>query len=124
MCGVAARSDVASRRRLSARISIPTPAQRHAGQDRPLLTARHELYQLARHSSTRRWSRQTAIGRRSRRMLNPKRNTVIHAENHAFRFGQRAAFPSRPDHALATARNVGEASSAAIRSHVQRPLRC
>ena len=33
-----------------------TPAQRHAGQDRALLRARHALYQAARASNPRRWT--------------------------------------------------------------------
>jgi putative transposase len=33
-----------------------TPAQRHAGQDTPLLAARHVLYQQAREANPRRWS--------------------------------------------------------------------
>ena len=32
-------------------IKYVTPAQRHAGDDRPMLTARHELYQCARRSN-------------------------------------------------------------------------
>lgn len=108
-------------------IKYVTPAQRHAGQDRPLLTARHELYQRARRSNPRRWSRQTrdwtpvaAV------MLNPERDTVIQTGSPRTRLSGSAkapAFPSRPDHALAMARNVGEARSAATRSHAQRQLR-
>jgi putative transposase len=108
-------------------IKYVTPAQRHAGQDRPLLTARHELYQRARHSNPRRWSRQTrdwtpvaAV------LLNPERDTVIQTGSPRTTLSGSAkapAFPSRPDHALATARNVGEARSAATQSHAQRPLR-
>ncbi len=40
-------------------IKYVTPTQRHAGQDRSLLTARHEHYEQARRSNPRRWSRQT-----------------------------------------------------------------
>src|SRR4051794_39993701 len=40
-------------------IRYVTPAQRHAGQDRVLLAARHETYQRARQNAPRRWSRQT-----------------------------------------------------------------
>jgi putative transposase len=36
-----------------------TPAQRHAGQDRPMLAERHALYQAARESNPRRWSGHT-----------------------------------------------------------------
>ena len=108
-------------------IKYVTPAQCHAGQDHPLLTARHELYQRARHSNPRRWSRQTrdwtpvaAV------MLNPERDTTTQTGSPRTRLSGSAkapAFPSRPDHALATARNVGEARSATTRSRAQRPLR-
>jgi putative transposase len=40
-------------------IKYVTPAQRHAGHDRPVLRGRHELYQRARQSKPRRWSGQT-----------------------------------------------------------------
>ena len=40
-------------------IGYVTPAQRHAGQDRALLSARHELYLQARRSNPRRWSGKT-----------------------------------------------------------------
>src|SRR5580700_247120 len=108
-------------------IKYVTPAQRHAGQDRPLLTARHELYQRARHSNPRRWSRQTRDWTPVAAVpLNPERDTVIQTGSPRTRLSSSAkapAFPSRPDHALATARNVGEPRSAATRSHAQRPLR-
>jgi putative transposase len=60
-------------------IKYVTPAQRHAGQDRPLLAARHELYQRARHSNPWRWSRQTRDWTpvAAVLMLNPERDTVI-----------------------------------------------
>jgi putative transposase len=40
-------------------IRYVTPGQRHAGQDRPLLEARHAVYQDARDRTPTRWSRQT-----------------------------------------------------------------
>ncbi len=40
-------------------IRYVTPAQRHAGADRQVLAARHEVYQKARQANPRRWSRQT-----------------------------------------------------------------
>jgi putative transposase len=59
-------------------IRYVTPAQRHAGQDRSLLDARHAIYQDARERNPRRWSGQTRnwqpIGVVS---LNPERDTVV-----------------------------------------------
>jgi len=61
-------------------IGYVTPAQRHAGQDRALLAARHELYQQARHSSPRRWSGQTRDWTPVTAVtLNPERDSVIQA---------------------------------------------
>jgi putative transposase len=61
-------------------IGYVTPAQRHAGQDRALLAARHELYQQARHSSPRRWSGQTRDWTPVTAVtLNPERGSVIQA---------------------------------------------
>lgn len=40
-------------------IRYVTPAQRHAGADRQILLARHELYQQARNQNPRRWSGST-----------------------------------------------------------------
>jgi putative transposase len=40
-------------------IRYVSPAQRHAGQDRPILQARHALYVQARQRNPRRWSRGT-----------------------------------------------------------------
>jgi putative transposase len=59
-------------------IAYVTPAQRHAGQDRALLAARHELYQQARHSNPRRWSGQTRDWTPVATVtLNPERDNVI-----------------------------------------------
>ena len=61
-------------------IRYVTPAQRHAGQDGPMLAARHALYQAARQSNPRRWSGQTRnwtpIGAVT---LNPERDIVLQA---------------------------------------------
>jgi putative transposase len=108
-------------------IKYVTPAQRHAGQDRPVLTARHELYQQARQANPRRWTRQTRDWTPVAAVtLNPERNTAIHAavsRNRLFGSAKTPAFPSRPDNASAMARNAGEERSTAARSHAQRPLR-
>ena len=77
-------------------IRYVTPAQRHAGEDRPLLAARHALYQQARAANPRRWSGQTRnwapIGAVT---LNPRarpRRRGRHTPA-AFRFDGRACFP-------------------------------
>ena len=61
-------------------IRYVTPAQRHAGEDRPLLAARHALYQQARETNPRRWSGRTRdwtpIGAVT---LNPERDSVVAA---------------------------------------------
>jgi putative transposase len=61
-------------------IRYVTPAQRHAGEDRPVLAARHALYRQARERHPRRWSGRTRdwspIGAVT---LNPERDSVIAA---------------------------------------------
>jgi transposase InsO family protein len=61
-------------------IRYVTPAQRHAGEDGPVLAARHALYQRAREANPRRWSGQirdwTPIGAVT---LNPERDSVVAA---------------------------------------------
>jgi len=59
-------------------IGYVSPAQRHAGEDRPILAARHELYTRAREQNparwsgnTRDWSPITAVA------LNPQRDSVV-----------------------------------------------
>jgi putative transposase len=108
-------------------IKYVTPAQRHTGQDRPLLTARHELYQQARRSNPRRWSRQTRDWTPVAAVtLNPERDTIIQAAPRRNRLSGSAklpAFPSRPDVAQAMARSGGEERSGATRSHAQRQFR-
>jgi putative transposase len=108
-------------------IKYVTPAQRHAGHDRPVLTARHELYQRARQSNPRRWSGQTRDWTPIAAVtLNPERDIVIRAAATQTQLSGSArapALPSRPDNASAMARNAGEERSTAARSHAQRPLR-
>ena len=108
-------------------IKYVTPVQRHAGQDRPVLTARHELYQRARQSNPRRWSGGTRDWTPVAAVtLNPERDTVIQKAASPIRLSGSAkapAFPSRPDNASAMARNEGEERSTAAKSHAQRPLR-
>ena len=61
-------------------IGYVTPAQRHAGEDKALLAARHALYQQARASNPGRWSRQTRdwtpVGAVT---FNPERDSVVRA---------------------------------------------
>ena len=108
-------------------IKYVTPAQRHAGHDRPVLTARHELYQRARQSNPRRWSGPTRDWAPVAAVtLSPERDTVIRAAASPIRLSGSAkapAFLSRPDNETALARNEGEERSTAARSHAQRPLR-
>jgi hypothetical protein len=108
-------------------IKYVTPAQRHAGQDRSVLTARHELYQRARRSNPHRWSGRTRDWTPVAAVtLNPERDTVVQAAASRNRLSGSAkapAFPSRPDGASAMARNAGQERSTAARSHAQRPLR-
>src|SRR5690606_27713601 len=62
-------------------IGYVTPAQRHAGEDRAVLQARHALYTQARERNPRRWSGQTRdwspIGAVT---LNPERDVVVSAD--------------------------------------------
>jgi len=61
-------------------IRYVTPAERHAGQDRPLLARRHALYQQARERNPRRWSRQTRNWTPIAAVtLNPERDAVVQA---------------------------------------------
>ncbi|SDE45302.1 Transposase InsO and inactivated derivatives [Belnapia rosea] len=59
-------------------IRYVTPAQRHATEDRPILAARHALYQQAREANPRRWSgptrNWTPIGAVT---LNPERDSSV-----------------------------------------------
>jgi putative transposase len=104
-------------------IRYVTPAQRHAGEDRPALAARHALYQRARASNPRRWSGRTRdwtpIGAVT---LNPERDSVVAAAVSASLLSGstgRPAFPSRPGALAAMARTEGDGRRAASRSHAQ-----
>jgi putative transposase len=108
-------------------IRYVTPAQRHAGQDRARLAARHAVYQDARQRNPQRWSGQTRnwtpVGVVT---LNPERDAVVRAATSQIQLSGsigEPAFPSRPGSAQATARNEGEGRSRATRSHAQRALK-
>ena len=104
-------------------IGYVTPAQRHAGQDRALLAARHELYQQARQANSRRWSGPTRDWTPIAAVtLNPERNTIIQAANQLSGSAKATAFPSRPGNARATARSGGDGRRGDTRSHAQRAL--
>src|SRR5262249_58958546 len=61
-------------------IRYVTPGQRHAGQDRRVLMARHALYQEARERNPRRWSGSTRNWAPATAVTpNPERNMPIHA---------------------------------------------
>jgi transposase InsO family protein len=61
-------------------IRYVTPAQRHAGADRQILLARHELYQEARDRNPRRWSRHTRNWQPIEVVtLNPERDPIAQA---------------------------------------------
>lgn len=105
-------------------IGYVTPAQRHAGEDRSLLAARHELYQQARQANPRRWSGQTRDWTPVTSVtLNPERDAVVQAtlsQNQLSGSIGAPAFLSRPGNARATARSGGVGRSGAARSHAQR----
>lgn len=59
-------------------IRYVTPAQRHAGEDRAILCARHDLYTRACEANPRRWSRGTRNWTHIATVtLNPERDSVI-----------------------------------------------
>jgi len=102
-------------------IQYVTPAQRHSGEDRTLLAARHDLYQQARQANPARWSGETRnwapVGVVT---LNPERDGVIRMASSGSQLSGSAgapAFPSRPGNTRATARNAGQERSGATRSH-------
>ena len=107
-------------------IRYVTPGQRHAGQDRRLLTARHALYQDARERNPRRWSGSTRNWTPVTVVtLNPERDTVVRAATSQIRLSGSIgtpAFPSRPASVQATGRNEGDGRSRATRSHAQSTL--
>lgn len=107
-------------------IRYVTPAQRHAGQDRALLAARHEICQRARQNAPRRWSRSTRNWTPVAAVtLNPERDAVVRAAITRTELSgstDEPAFPSRPGNARAMTRNAGEERRGATRSHAQRAL--
>jgi putative transposase len=107
-------------------IGYVTPAQRHAGDDRALLAARHELYQQAWQSNPRRWSGPTRDWTPVAAVtLNPERDTIVRAALSSTQLSGSIgapAFPSRPARTAATARNGGEGRRAVTRSHAQRAM--
>ena len=59
-------------------IRYVSPAQRHAGDDHPILAARHALYSRARDLNPRRWSRHTRNWTPVAVVtLNPERDSII-----------------------------------------------
>lgn len=59
-------------------IRYVSPAQRHAGADREILAARHELYMQARARNPRRWSGATRNWTPIEAVtLNPERDSVV-----------------------------------------------
>jgi putative transposase len=107
-------------------IRYVTPAQRHAGQDGPVLAARHAVYQDARQRNPQRWSGPTRnwapVGVVT---LNPERDIIVRAATSQIQLSSsigEPAFPSRPGSAQAAARNAGDGRSRATRSHAQRAL--
>jgi transposase InsO family protein len=107
-------------------IRYVTPAQRHAGQDSPVLAARHALYQEARQRNPQRWRGSTRNWTPGGVVtLNPERDAVVRAATSHIRLSGsigEPAVPSRPGRAQATARNAGEERSGATRSHAQRAV--
>jgi putative transposase len=107
-------------------IRYVTPGQRHAGQDRRVLMARHALYQEARERNPRRWSGSTRNWTPVTAVtLNPERDMLIQAATSQIQLSGsigEPAFPSRPGSAQAMARNGGDGRSRATRSHAQRAL--
>jgi hypothetical protein len=107
-------------------IRYVTPAQRHAGQDGPVLAARHALYQDARRRNPQRWTGSTRnwtpVGVVT---LNPERDSLVRAATSQIQLSGsigEPAFPSRPGNAQATEGNAGDGRSGATRSHAQRAL--
>ena len=107
-------------------IRYVTPGQRHAGQDRRVLMARHALYQEARERNPRRWSGPTRNWTPATAVtLNPERDMLIQATTSQIQLSGsigEPAFPPRPGSAQATARNEGDGRSRATRSHAQSAL--
>jgi putative transposase len=61
-------------------IRYVSPAERHAGQDRGILSRRHKLYTRAREANPRRWARHTRNWQPIAVVtLNPERDSVVTA---------------------------------------------
>src|ERR687893_2889180 len=94
--------------------------QRHAGGDRPILAARHALYQQARETNPRRWSGRTRdwtpIGAVT---LNPERDGVVISVMQPMLSGSTdgSALPSRPGDPAAAARSGGGGRRGATPRH-------
>jgi putative transposase len=80
-------------------IRYVTPAQRHAGQDGPVLAARHAVYQDARQRNPQRWSGQPATGNQSAPSASIRSATLSFGRQpHKSSFPVRSAnLLSRPD---------------------------
>jgi putative transposase len=91
-------------------IRYVTPAQRHAGQDRPLLEARRGVYQEARERNPRRWSRQTRNWTPITAVtLNPERDTLIQAATSPIQLSGSIGTPAfRPRPGNASPRRAAE----------------
>jgi putative transposase len=64
-------------------IRYVSPAQRHAGEDRAILAARHELYTQMKAANPRRWSGQTRNWTPIAAVtLNPERDSIVQATVH------------------------------------------
>lgn len=73
-------------------IRYVSPAQRHAGEDRTVLQARHALYLHARARNPRRWARHTRNWNPIAIVtLNPERDVVINAETTSLHNARTAA---------------------------------
>jgi len=107
-------------------IRYVTPAQRHAGQDGPVLAARHAVYQDARQRNPQRWSGSTRNWTPAGAVtLNPERDIVVRAATSQIHFPVRSAsLLSRPDLAAPKPRRATQeiGRSGATRSHAQRAL--
>ena len=107
-------------------IRYVTPAQRHAGQDGPVLIARHAVYQDARQRNTQRWSGSTRNWTPAGAVtLNPERDIVVRAATSQIQLSGsigEPAFPPRPGSAQAATRNAGDGRSGATRNHAQSAL--
>jgi putative transposase len=105
-------------------IRYVTPAQRHAGQDGPVLATRHALYQEARQRIRQRWSGPTRNWIPAGAVtLNRERDGIVRAASSQILLSGsigEPAFPSRPGSAQAAAHNEGDGRSGATRSHAQR----